>query len=511
MPEDSEIARRTANGIRLLLVNTRLRWELTELVTNDGHIARGAFTGTVRALPQPNELKMLEEAFLGSSSLVTGADVIRYFSPSIIATARKYASDSQAETLLSEEGRRGMLAALLDSAAAVAFGCGMEILQPAQIDLDCPTLKRQQIEELDRQAAQRRTADQFDSLRRSAELFGQFQAIRACAPELSPGQVLSRIGVTNQAEVFRALVLASVEKSAKSQLWAVAGPHLIRIDGTESVRAELIDVPQDLGPLRSVNAASDGRLLLGCRAGVLVLDPQSPAEGIRYRDPETTSQLGFNAAVLIAGQLWAAHGEAGLVCWKAEQSEKPAITTRPQSAPIQGFAPRNLIVTGTGQLALSSGRQLMVPTSDGQLRGPISQPCDSEVIAIFTKANGILSAHQDGQVYAWTDELRYVWQSRRAGRLSAAAALPWLGDIRLLLATEDGPICCLGPDDELTTQYCSTYGGLRIIAATADIVAAVTADRQRLILWHSWDGRKPYADLHLYSLAKHRIADIAFV
>ena len=82
---------------------------------------------------------------------------------------------------------------------------------------------------------------------------------------------------------------------------------------------------------------------------------------------------------------------------------------------------------------------------------------------------------------------------------------------RLLLATEDGPIICVGPDDELLTQYTSPYPGLRIAAAAGDALAAVTADRQRIVLWHPWDGRRPFLDLFVYGVAKHRVADIAFV
>ena len=79
------------------------------------------------------------------------------------------------------------------------------------------------------------------------------------------------------------------------------------------------------------------------------------------------------------------------------------------------------------------------------------------------------------------------------------------------LQTEDGPIVCVGPDDELLTQFTSVYPGLRIATAAADAIAAVTPDRQRLILWHPWDGRRPFSDLFIYGLAKHRIADIAFI
>jgi hypothetical protein len=42
------------------------------------------------------------------------------------------------------------------------------------------------------------------------------------------------------------------------------------------------------------------------------------------------------------------------------------------------------------------------------------------------------------------------------------------------------------------------------------MVAAVSPDRQRLVLWNSWEGRQPAAELFLAALARHRIADIAF-
>ncbi len=122
-----------------------------------------------------------------------------------------------------------------------------------------------------------------------------------------------------------------------------------------------------------------------------------------------------------------------------------------------------------------------------------------------------MTAHADGQICSWSAETwEITCRQRRSGNVLAAAALPWLGDVRLLLATETGGILCVGPDDEVLTQYSSPYQGLRIVAAVADKIAAVTSDRQRIMIWHSWDGKKPFLDLYLYGMAKHRIADISF-
>jgi hypothetical protein len=511
MLRDSEFARRTETGIQIRPGAVRLKWNLTDLATTDGHLARGTFSGSARALPESNQLKMLEEALLGSRPVVTLDDVVGYFAEAISSAARKHARGIDSQTLLGDEGKQKLAAALLEAADAVAFGCGIEMLQPVQVELDCPTLQRQRLEEMDRQAAQRRAADQVDQLRRSAELFKQFETVRSAAPELSPGQVLSRIGTTDQADVFRAMVLASAQKSARSRLWAVAGNSLIRIDGEDSPRTELVEVPANLGPLRSVRGDGAGGLLLGCQAGVMRVNIDTPSEAVEYRDPEVNSRLGFNAAVMLGDRIWAAHGEAGLVCWMLDQPEKPIVALRPGTSKIPGFAPRNLSRLDADRVILSSGGQLAIGSKNGEIAA-IGQPAGADIVGIHVQPRRILTVHGDGQVCLWSaEDFKLDCRQRRSGRIAAAAILPWMGDVRLLLATEDGPIVCIGPDDELLTQFTSVYPGLRIAAGAAEAIAAVTADRQRLVLWHPWDGRKPFSDLFVYGLARHRIADIAFV
>ena len=87
--------------------------------------------------------------------------------------------------------------------------------------------------------------------------------------------------------------------------------------------------------------------------------------------------------------------------------------------------------------------------------------------------------------------------------------MPWLNGRRYLLAT-DGPIVCVGLDDSLVTEYLSAHRGVRAVAGSEALVAAVSGDRQRLILWNGWDGGKPVEEVFLTSLTRHRVADITF-
>jgi hypothetical protein len=65
-------------------------------------------------------------------------------------------------------------------------------------------------------------------------------------------------------------------------------------------------------------------------------------------------------------------------------------------------------------------------------------------------------------------------------------------------------------DDDLVTQYVSPHRELRVVTASAERVVAVSSDRQRLIVWNTWDGRKPVAEIYLAGIARHRVADAAF-
>jgi hypothetical protein len=101
-------------------------------------------------------------------------------------------------------------------------------------------------------------------------------------------------------------------------------------------------------------------------------------------------------------------------------------------------------------------------------------------------------------------------RDRYGGAVTAAGVLPWMGSGRLLLACEAAAIDCVGLDDQLVTRYVSSHRGVRMVAASADLVAAVSPDRQRLILWNSWNGRAPAAEVYITGRTKHRVADLAF-
>lgn len=524
---DNELARRHEGTLELRPQPLRVRWAFNELVTSDGHELRVTFTCSARALPDLTERKMFEEVLLGSRYALTDDDLSVHFERTLNPVAAKFAEKHTAAEWSTEQFVPELTQALRTAADAVAFGCGVELLPPFQVELQSPTYQRQRMRAMQQNLAEQQTAGQIEHVQRAAELLKQFQSIRAAAPDLSPGRVLGQISAGDRGAVLQTLLLAAAKQGRAEQLWAVAGPYLARIDLDGGLpRPQLFPLPPTLGPLRSVSCIDvDGkrRLAVGARSGFMLIDPQSPADPHLYSDKDVESPLGFNQVVYWGGArgFVASHGDRGIVRWERDQTDAPAAAMRPSrfigpepmltsdSGSTHTAGPRNLTVMDGNSLLFNAGAKLLA-TDLTQVQQIPSQS-NAEIIAILPEERQMLIVHEDGTLCGLDRTSRAVTCiSRRGARVRSAGALPWLGTQRLLLAADDGAITCVGLDDPLITEYQSVHRGLRVVTGSSDMVAAISSDRQRLILWQTWDSRQPLTEIYLTGLTRHRIADIEF-
>jgi hypothetical protein len=523
LTQEAELARRGPGGIEIRREPVRLRWEWENLTTSDGYPVRLTFDASLRTLDTPTERAMLEESLLRGRNLATTRDVVEHFTPALRSAAARSLSEMTAQAALAESSWSGIIEKLSQAARVVAFGAGLEIQPPITLDIDSPTLRQEQAAALEARRADERSARQISQLRRSAELYKEFQSLRQTSSDLTPGQILATFAETDQADMLAALLAA--ESAAKpSSLWLVAGPGLWKITGAPSPSGPTMTLPETLGPLRSISAgAIDGRrvLLAGASRGVWVIEPArsksiepvATAPPVPFEMPGLNSAMGFNSAQIADGRLWASHSQAGLVAWELNRPQAPAVVFADL---IEAQAPRRLHTCGD-RVLFSAGGNVCIIDSAGQLK---ISPIDSSNGRPVSPILGLIPAEYwcalvgtDGQIRRLDRETLapIAPPQQRCGSISAAARMPWMDSSRLLLATEDGPVWCVGFDDALVTQYISPYRGLRILAASPGRIAAVTSDRQRLIEWNTWDGTRVVSDIHVASVARHRIADIAFV
>ena len=134
----------------------------------------------------------------------------------------------------------------------------------------------------------------------------------------------------------------------------------------------------------------------------------------------------------------------------------------------------------------------------------------SEVIAIIPEATTLLIIREDGSIDVMDRATRsLITHFPAGGKICSAAALPWIGSVRLLLANDDGPLDLVGLADSNILRYTSTHRSLRQLAASPQHIAAVSSDRQRLILWKPWEST-PFTEIHISAITGHRVADVEF-
>ena len=317
---DNELARRQDGRLEIRSTPVRVRWSFNELSTSDGHELRAVFACSARAVPDATERRMLEEVLLGSRYSLTDDDLARHFAPALRMASSQVAQKHAAAQIVGDEVNAEMTDALRSAAKPVAFACGIELLPPFEIELQSPSFERERLRAMQRTLAEQQAAEQIGHVHRAAELLKQFQSIRESTPQFSPGQVLQQISPADRGAVLQTLLLASAKEQQADQLWAVAGPYLVRIDARSAAppQPRLFPLPPALGPLRSVQAAEVGghrRLLVGARSGFMAVDPANPSEPKLYGQSAIESPLGFNQVVFWSEQqgFVASHGDAGNV------------------------------------------------------------------------------------------------------------------------------------------------------------------------------------------------------
>src|SRR5205085_10236474 len=140
------------------------------LIARDGHSLRGVMGISIRAIDRPAELQLLEESLMDGAAAVTLRMVQAHFEQRLRAAAADAVRAAAAEELLADVGRNHLSEILLAAARRIAFASGLEVLPPCQIELDSPSLARQRIEQMQRQAEQQRQAGRLEQFQRTSEM-----------------------------------------------------------------------------------------------------------------------------------------------------------------------------------------------------------------------------------------------------------------------------------------------------------------------------------------------------
>jgi hypothetical protein len=482
---------------------SRLRWTFDDLVATDGHRLSVWFAATVRPGDGPSDHKLFAEAFTTSSISSFPADAVaRFLNDGLRAAATELAG--RLTVTQATESDEPWIAALSARANELAFGAGLEVVGPFDAGVESSTLQAERLEQMRRTAAERRSADRAGQFSRAADLMKQWESLRATVPGVTPGAMLERLDPADRGAVLETMMMASAQ-AASCDLWIVAGPSLVRFGPGTDNKPVVVPVPSSVGPLRSIRTIA-GSLWVGGRDGVMRIDPKDPERTMAYVVPGLDSEYGFTSIAVSQGRIWATHRDAGLVVWIDGRMGSPEKSWQPS---VLGGVP-GLLADGIDGGAPVFAVDSNVVRWAGD-RWTVAVSAASKYVAVLSTESGRILVTEDGLVQQTTrDFAEPIADDRSVGRISGAAILPWLSSHRLLLARPDGPVECVGLEDGLVTRYEGGHVGLRGLSGCAARVAAMSADRQRVIAWDPWDGRRPVVDLHLAAVTKHRVADLVF-
>ncbi|HEV7300435.1 MAG TPA: hypothetical protein VGN72_13795 [Tepidisphaeraceae bacterium] len=500
---NNELSRRDETGVTFATEARRAVWEFDGVTTQDGHTLQGAWSFSVAVPQDVHDRRMVVEVLMHDRDAVTVADVVRHFSDVLTRAATAHFATQTVTDALTEPAADHAAAALAKACEKMAFASGLEVLPPFDLRLRSTTLELANQRAAERSRAETDATERAEHLRRATEL----ASVMASATALPPA-FLQSIAPHDRPTALAAALGAGGQGRARTPLHIVAGRKLLQVDLTNDAAnaVKLVrEADEAIGALRCVQRIDGDRFALGGQRGVECFSDISADSTVDiYSDPQSTSPLGFNAIAQFpeTQELWATHSQAGLVCWRNSELTAPVV----RHGEYAGAGGLSRLSDGTH--AFFAGSRVYVASPAG-----LREAYDAgDAIADLLPDGDRLLVLTDGGllILLAVGTFRATDTRPTGGPIAAAATLPWLGGSRLLLARRDGGIDCLGLDDTLVTRYVSRHVGLRAVAASATHVAAITADRQRLVLWHAAAGSAPIAEINVAAQAGHRVAGMAF-
>ena len=497
----------------------------------------------------------LHDGPLDRAAFANGVGEGRVVSESVERIAKLIGDDLKAAIASAAAGHTDDLLAATDAYAAAAaeaarlplFKLGLMPDGPAAATADAPALRQRQAEQAAADAA--RAADD-----RADDLLRRFEDIRRASPDVPPGRLLMALPPEDRRDALLKLFEAA-GKQEPGRLMLAAGAVVYEVEGERFRETESAG---EMGPIRCLRVTHSGTALAaGAREGV-VIDLLGGAAKFPAPDlgasPRGFNDVAYNAEGGRDGSIWATHRDRGLHVWSANGSActvwdndrlhgdlirafthlgpeaacsvvPPAGSAQATAVAVSSASKRVFVAaafagttmqSGSGGCGLFYTRLPSVPEGGRINFEPVAVFDDAVVVFLAERTDGgMVGAFNDGRLFSLPQLPKRQDGATLHGTfdaaVTAAAAVPWLGDVRVAACVEDGPVVVGGTDDDVRVEYRSEHKGFAAVAASGGRLAAVTGDRQRVVVWNLHEPERPILDLYALADTRSRVADVAFL
>lgn len=474
-----EFARRQGTTVLHRHEPASLSLTLNGLHTADHHTLGATFQSTVRLVERRADVLLFDEQLLGAKETVTLDDVRQLVLNPLRSTLETFAAQHDAAACLRQQATIETL--LLQRCNAIGFGCGLEFSPPVELQLSSESLRASQ---LNAQVARERA----EALDHAAQLAARLQ-------QAGPAHGLP---ASEQA----ALLPLIMQQAAVTlvDVFVAAGDRLLCFDPA-TLTLESVTVPASIGLLRSVRRLRIDdtlRTAVGGQRGVWIAPTNDFAEAA-YTQPAALAR-GMNSIAWqpASRELYASHGEVGLIAWSIDQPKAPRIIQTPPDA--------RWVTTLDERLIFASGADLYA--CDG-LHARLCERGTSSIVGLLPFEHEVWVVRDDGSVDTIDRGTLTRTGARRFSRaIEAAAAVTNAGLRAAVIAGDDGDLECVAAGGQVLARYPAALGAIRMLTLAAGRIVGVSNDRASLVVWDASNPAAEPKSINVLARTGHRIADL---
>ncbi len=362
---------------------------------------------------------------------------------------------------------------------------------------------RERIEAASAAAAARRLDDLGALLTKLREAASADDDIRwhALLPVLTPAE---------RARLLENLWRLAPQTSSASSIVAVVGQELVWVapEAPDELRQRRT-LPDALGALRSVRCAPDGELLVGAATGVWCIPDGGEPIALRAAT-EKQPRTGFNSAVRIGAHVFATHSQLGCWQWRTDDEDGG-----PQLVAACGdtvHSVRAATALDDGRLVFAVERCLHFYTPETN-KSDVLSPASSTIYSLGATGRALYAGTGAGRLLRCDLHAPGFWTTvhQAVDPIESLAVRHWNDLVEVVIPTGEGGVCGVFGDEAAVTRLMPSSTRIRRVWASAGVIAALTAARDKLIVMTADQAGRTPREAPLARLTGRSIQDACVV
>lgn len=504
------------------------------LRTRDGYIGHGELRCRVRIIPELAELAAFAQTFCGTDAEVRDDTIRAHLAASLNSVLLRFVGDHDAEAMLEGLDATDVRKQVEQGLGAACLVAGLTLDGPVSFTFDSDDYQRmhQQAHRVTREKQRQdaRREIQHALIRAQADhlddVVGLLEKMKAAAESheiVNFAELMKTFDPAERGELYAALWHLESTGARMEAVAVVAGQELIFLPCHDIEHPSgRITLPEDLGPLRSVQCDHSQQckrtFLIGAATGAWLLDAdtgQITAKLAMSLSEDQSVRGGFNAVARHDELVFATHSDRGVVRWRLEPQPECLGESWFETLTAHADAVRGARAVDDKLWFIIDDAVYASPVNASPDTPPMHYGgSDTILTALCVHDDRVYAGNVDGEILAWSigdPESAQVIRGQADGMVESINALTTGGLTQLVIADRRRGLATVIVEDGYELRHASKDQIVRRAVAAPDVMAAMNDARDRILLWRSDRPRDPVLSANIDQLTGHRIQDLCLM